>query len=82
MAISDFVQVMDMQVQKIFTKNPKSSTKKDHSPEINNKQQKMEIQFATKFGFSDLSWVNPFHKQINKGSLTKLLRQFSSSPMS
>ena len=38
-------------------------------PEINNKQQKTKIQFVTKFSFSNLSRVNPLHRQIKKGSL-------------
>ena len=37
----------------------------------NNNKEKIEIQFVTKFGFSDLPVVNPLPKQINKRSLKR-----------
>lgn len=42
---------------------------------FNNKQQQIEIQFITKFYFSNLSQVNPPHKQMNKRSPKKNIKQ-------
>ena len=43
-----------------------------------NEQQKVKIQFITKFCFTHLSRVNPLPKQINKGSLVMSSVLFSS----
>ena len=42
---------------------------------FNKKPQQIEIQFVTKFGFSDLSRARPLSKEINKGSLKHLPQQ-------
>lgn len=47
--------------------------------QFNNKQQVIEIHFVTKFGFSDMSRVNPPPKLINEGSLKKNKPNISSA---
>lgn len=82
-SISDFLQVI--QVQIIFTKNPKSTAKKTTLHRLltttTSTTTKDWNSVCCKVLFFNLSWLNSFYKQINKESLTKLLHQFSSSPM-
>ena len=64
----DFILVTFRHVRIIFSIN---KTTNSGPQSFSHEQQKIEIQFVTKFSFSDLSGVNPPHARINKGSLKK-----------